>query len=424
MLYYEWGDTMKKALLVGLDYYKGQKIITYMQELKALAETLNIDVFDSVTQDNKQASPQFKIGSGKVQEIKALIDVEKLDLVIFNDELTGSQVRNLEEVLGVPVVDRTLLILDIFAKRAKTKEAMLQVEVAQLKYLLPRLTSLNASFERQQGGIGSRGPGEKKIEMDRRKIENELNTLENALKSIVTVRQSNRKYRQKTMIKTVAIVGYTNAGKSTLMNALINASNTSNNETKDVFVKDQLFATLETTSRRIELANTKPFLLTDTIGFVSNLPHDLVEAFKSTLEEIKEADLLLHVVDFSNPYYFDQILTTQKVLDELGASDIETLYVFNKIDLTDENVPHGFSPAVKISLTENKNIDLLITQIRRLLTIDDKIVTYKIPYSQGDIVNTLIEHSEILNRKYDEHGTEIKAKVSKILRTQLKDYEQ
>ena len=414
---------MKKALLIGLDYYKGTKINIYMQELKALAETLDIDVFDIITQDNKQASPQYKIGTGKVKEIKELITREQLDLVIFNDELTGSQVRNLEDALDVPVVDRTLLILDIFAKRAKTKEAMLQVEVAQLKYLLPRLTSLHASFERQQGGIGSRGPGEKKIEMDRRKIENELNTLENALKSIVTVRQSNRKFRQKTMIRTVAIVGYTNAGKSTLMNALISSSQTNNNDTKDVFVKDQLFATLETTSRRIELPNTKPFLLTDTIGFVSNLPHDLVDAFKSTLEEIKEADLLLHVVDFSNPYYFDQILTTQKVLDELGASDIETLYVFNKIDLTDENVPHGFSPAVKVSLTENKNIDLLITQIRRMLTIDDKIVTYKIPFDQGDIVSTLMEHSEILDRKYDENGTEIKAKVSKMLRTQLKDYE-
>ncbi len=414
---------MKKALLVGLDYYKANKINIYMQELKALVETLNIEVFDSITQDAKQASPQFKIGTGKVQELKTLVNEHHLDLIIFNDELTGSQVRNLEDVIGVPVVDRTLLILDIFAKRAKTKEAMLQVEVAQLKYLLPRLTSLHASFEKQQGGIGSRGPGEKKIEMDRRKIENELNTLEKSLKSVVTVRQSNRRYRQKSLIKTVAIVGYTNAGKSTLMNTLIKHSMNADGNTKDVFVKDQLFATLETTSRRIEIPNTKPFLLTDTIGFVSNLPHDLIEAFKSTLEEIKEADLLLHVVDFSNPYYFDQITTTQKVLDELGASDIETLYVFNKIDLTDNFVPHGFTPAVKISLTEDINIDLLISQIRTLLTKDDKIVTYKIPFSQGDLVNTLIEHTEIINQTYHEDGTEIKAKVSNVLRHQLKDYE-
>ncbi len=414
---------MKKALLVGLDYYKANKINIYMQELKALVETLNIEVFDSITQDAKQASPQFKIGTGKVQELKTLVNEHHLDLIIFNDELTGSQVRNLEDVIGVPVVDRTLLILDIFAKRAKTKEAMLQVEVAQLKYLLPRLTSLHASFEKQQGGIGSRGPGEKKIEMDRRKIENELNTLEKSLKSVVTVRQSNRRYRQKSLIKTVAIVGYTNAGKSTLMNTLIKHSMNADGNTKDVFVKDQLFATLETTSRRIEIPNTKPFLLTDTIGFVSNLPHDLIEAFKSTLEEIKEADLLLHVVDFSNPYYFDQITTTQKVLDELGASDIETLYVFNKIDLTDNFVPHGFTPAVKISLTEDINIDLLISQIRTLLTKDDKIVTYKIPFSQGDLVNTLIEHTEIINQTYHEDGTQIKAKVSNVLRHQLKDYE-
>ena len=413
---------MKKALLIGLDYYKGNQINIYLDELKALAETLDIEVFDSIVQDAKQASPQYKIGSGKAQEVKFLIEEHDLNLIIFNDELLGSQIRNLEEMFNVPVVDRTLLILDIFAKRAKTKEAMLQVEVAQLKYMLPRLSSLHASFGRQQGGIGSRGPGEKKIELDRRKIENELLTLESSLKNIVNVRQSNRKYRQKSYIKTVAIVGYTNAGKSTLMNTFLEASENINGD-KNVFVKDQLFATLETTSRRITLPNTKPFILTDTIGFVSNLPHDLIEAFKSTLEEIKEADLLIHVVDFSNPYYFEQLNTTRKVLNELGAENIKTLYVFNKIDLTDESLPHGFTPSVKVSLTDKKHIDTLIHKVRQILTEDDKTVSYLIPFNQGEIVNLLREYAEIINQEYSEEGTFIKAKVSKILRHQIKDYE-
>ncbi|MFU8787309.1 MAG: GTPase HflX, partial [Candidatus Izemoplasmataceae bacterium] len=200
---------MKNAILVGVDYYPKNKISIYMEELRALTQTLNIDVKAIFTQDGKQASAQYKIGTGKVEELKEYIDNASIELVIFNDELTGSQIRNLEAALDKPVIDRTLLILDIFAKRAKTKEAMLQVEVAQLKYMLPRLTSLHASFEKQQGGIGSRGPGEKKIELDRRKIENEINHLQKELSNIVQVRQSNRKQRKNSLIKTVAIVGYT-----------------------------------------------------------------------------------------------------------------------------------------------------------------------------------------------------------------------
>jgi GTPase len=412
---------MKNAILVGVDYYPKNKISIYMEELRALTQTLNIDVKAIFTQDGKQASAQYKIGTGKVEELKEYIDNASIELVIFNDELTGSQIRNLEAALDKPVIDRTLLILDIFAKRAKTKEAMLQVEVAQLKYMLPRLTSLHASFEKQQGGIGSRGPGEKKIELDRRKIENEINHLQKELSNIVQVRQSNRKQRKNSLIKTVAIVGYTNAGKSTLMNTLLEYSKASSD--KDVHVKDQLFATLETSSRRIELPNTKPFVLTDTIGFVSNLPVDLVDSFKSTLEEIQEADLLLHVVDFSNPYYFYQIMTTQKVLEELGADEIETLYVFNKIDLNQENLPHGFTPSVKISLTDKTNIDLLLEKIIYMLSKDDAVVVYRIPYDKGNIVNVLTEYSQILEKSHDEHGTVIKARVSSVLRHQYKEFE-
>lgn len=412
---------MKKAVLVGVDYYPKNKLSIYMEELRALAETMNIEVLEVFTQDVKQASSTFKIGSGKVDAIKAYLQENPAQLVIFNDELTGSQIRNLEEAFDLPVVDRTLLILDIFAKRAKTKEAMLQVEIAQLKYMLPRLTSLNASFERQQGGIGSRGPGEKKIELDRRKIENEINHLQKQLEHIVDVRKNNRKGRAKSLIKTVAIVGYTNAGKSTLMNRMLEFSTTTHD--KDVHVKNQLFATLETSSRRIELKNHKPFVLTDTIGFVSNLPHDLIDSFKSTLEEIREADLLLHVVDFSNPYYFYQIMTTQKVLEELGVENIETLYVFNKIDINKDNLPHGFSPSVKVSLTEDKNIDVLIDEVLTLLEKDDATIVYRIPFEEGSVLNTLNEYANILDESHDDEGTIVKARVSPLLKQQLKSYE-
>ena len=412
---------MKKAILVGINRYKGNKLKIYMDELAALADTLNIETTARFTQDITQATAPYRIGRGKVEEISTHIQNNPVDLVLFNDELTSSQIRNLEEIFNIPVVDRTLLILDIFSKRAKTKEAMLQVEVAHLKYLLPRLKSMTASFERQQGGIGSRGPGEKKIELSRRKIESDIVRKEKQLKHIVTIRQTNRRYRQKSPIKTVAIVGYTNAGKSTLMNTLLASSKTTDDHT--VNVKDQLFATLETTSRRIELNNSKPFILTDTIGFISNLPHDLIDSFKSTLEEIKEADLLLHVIDFSNPDYLEQITTTQSVLKQLDADHIETLYVFNKIDLTEETLPHGFSPAVKVSLKNQKNIDSLIDSLTNLLSQNDKTITYKIPYSAGEVINVLNEHSHIIETTHDNDGTIIKARVSSAIRHNYKQYE-
>lgn len=412
---------MKKAVLIGLDHYKGKKISIYMDELSALANTLHIETDAVFVQDSKMATANYRIGTGKIEEIKMYIDANDIDLAIFNEELTASQIRNLEDALTIPVIDRTLLILDIFARRAKTKEAMLQVEVAQLKYILPRLKALSASFERQQGGIGSRGPGEKKIELNRRKIEQEIHKMDKALAQIVDVRQTNRKNRQKSLIKTVAVVGYTNAGKSTLMNRLLEEANV--DDEHNVKVKDQLFATLETTSRRIELPNTRPFILTDTIGFVSNLPHELVDSFKSTLEEIKEADLLLHVVDFSNPYYIDQIATTNKVLKELGADQIETLYVFNKLDLTKDSLPFGFTPNVKVSLKDNINIDELLEKIHQLLSKDDKVITYKIPFDKGEIISILSDYSHILKKDYTEEGTIIKALVSNTLRHRYEDYE-
>ena len=278
---------MLKAVLVGADLQNDGMMEYYMEELKNLAIASNLEVVYSVTQAIGRINPALYIGSGKVEEIKSFVKNLDADMVIFNNELSGSQVRNLENILDCRVIDRTLLILDIFASRAKTKEAMLQVEIAQLEYLLPRLTGIRESLNRQQGGIGSRGPGEKKLEMDRRRITTEKAKLLKELQEVVKSRQIQRRTRNKSNIKKIAIVGYTNAGKSTLLNGFIQVTN--KDLDKQVFADNSLFATLETSTRHVELANHKDFVITDTVGFVSNLPHNLVESFKSTLEEITEA---------------------------------------------------------------------------------------------------------------------------------------
>ena len=412
---------MPNALLVGLDRFPKKRLNLYLDELQALAETVGLSVVARFTQDQKMATAATKFGAGKVQEMRAAIDEYEVDLVISNDELTGSQIRNLEDALDIRVIDRTLLILELFTRRARTKEAMLQVEIAQLRYLLPRLNSMHASFGRQQGGIGSRGPGEKKIELDRRKIEAEMRTLRKALKSIVRVRQQNRRKRLKSGLKTVAVVGYTNAGKSTLVNTFIHHDK--QGQDKQVVVKDQLFATLETASRRIELEQCPPFILTDTIGFISELPHDLVEAFKSTLEEIREADLLIHVIDYADPHYMNQIETTRHVLEELGAHAIETVYVFNKIDLTHDPLPHGLTPSVNLSLKTGEGLERLFQTLAMMLSQGSATVVYKFPYSAHTSLHGLLRHGELLSKKEDETGTLCTVRVPAHLRHQYAEYE-
>lgn len=412
---------MKKAIIVGIDHYKKGVLAYYVEELNNLAYSLGIEIVHTFSQSAEMTNPATKVGKGKLTEITQYTQDHPVDYVIFNDELTNSQIRNLEEALDLPVIDRTLLILEIFAQRAKTKEAMLQVEVAQLKYLKPRLSAMRASFEQQQGGIGQKGPGEKKLELDRRKIEHDINKLDKQLKAITKVRKANRSLRQNKTIKNVAIVGYTNAGKSTLLNTLYDLSDA--NKKDALHVQDRLFATLETSTRRIKLKDKKPFTLTDTIGFISQLPHELIDSFKATLEEITEADLLLHVVDFSHPYYLDQIHTTEQVLSELGADQIETLYIFNKIDRTDAILPEIYKPSVKVSLKENTNIDHLINQITHLLFKSDTTVIYLIPQNKGDIINYLNENAEIINTSYENNSVKIKAKVDIAIKNKLKHYE-
>lgn len=411
---------MYKAILVGADFKNDNSIDYYMLELKNLAEASNIEVLYSITQAINKITSNLYIGSGKVQEIKTFAANLEADIVIFNNELSGSQIRNLEEQIGVRVIDRTLFILDIFASRAKSKEAMLQVEIAQLEYMLPRLNGLTESLGRQQGGIGSKGPGEKKIELDRRRIESERFRLKKELKDIVKARKVQRKNRISSGIKRVAVVGYTNAGKSTLVNKLIEFTNRDND--KKVYVENMLFATLETSTRHITLSNNKEFTVTDTVGFVSNLPHNLIESFKSTLEEINEADLLLHLVDGSNDFYEDQIKVTSDTLKEIGVHDIPVIYVYNKSDIFNKDITPRHTPNVVVSMKNGYDIKHILDKVEKELFKDYEVVTLLIPFSEGELVSYFNENTNIIKQDYSNEGTILTLELSKILIGRFKDY--
>lgn len=337
----------------------------YLEELEFLVETAGAKTEKIFTQKLQKPDRATFVGSGRLEDIKAYVTEEEIDMVVFDDELTPSQLRNIENELQVKILDRNNLILDIFANRAQTAQAKTQVELAQLQYLLPRLTRLWTHLERQKGGIGMRGPGESQIETDRRLILNKIDLLKDKLKAIDKQNETQRKNRHQ-MIR-VALVGYTNVGKSTIMNMLSKS---------DVFAENKLFATLDTTVRKVVIENV-PFLLSDTVGFIRKLPHDLVECFKSTLDEVREADILIHVVDVSHPSFEDHIRAVNDTLRELGALDKQTIVVFNKIDayqpvqthsedelhtMTLDDFKHSWmaknnNPAIFISATERENID-------------------------------------------------------------------
>ena len=411
---------MYKAILVGASINNHQMMDYYMEELENLALASDLEILYSMTQQMKGITAKYYIGSGKVDEIKTFVDNLEADMVVFNNELSGRQIRNLEEAIGCRVVDRTLLILDIFAKRAKTKEAMLQVEIAQLNYLRTRLVGMTESLNKQQGGIGSRGPGEKKLELDKRKIDHEKFMLESELKEVVKARQVQRKNRNRSNIKKVAIVGYTNAGKSTLLNALIDYTNKETD--KQVYVENMLFATLETSTRLIQLDNNKEFILTDTVGFVSNLPHNLVESFKSTLEEITEADYLIHVVDTSNHFHEQQIEVTNKTLEEIGVKDIPTLYVYNKFDIVNRDIKPINFPNVLVSLKQTSGVETVITFIEKELFVDYEELTLLIPYTEGDVVAYLNQNCNVLSQEYNDEGTIMKVELSQIQKGRHSNY--
>jgi len=348
---------IERAVLVGV--IESSKDEGSMEELKALAETAGAYVVGVVTQRRKGIDSAHYIGKGKLEELKAFIEANQIDVVIVNDELSGSQIKNMEDILGVKIVDRTCLILDIFARRARTRESKLQVELAQLKYRLPRLVGLGGQLSRLGGGIGTRGPGETKLETDRRHIQNRIKAIEKKLSKIERHRNLYRQRRAKNRVPVISIVGYTNAGKSTLFNALTKAKS---------YVEDKLFATLDTSARRLILSSGRQAILVDTVGFIRDLPHDLVEGFKSTLEEVRYSDLLLHVIDITSPDMDEKIRVVEKVLSELDAIDIPRLDVFNKIDLVETGSIVNNKRAIYVSAKTGIGLEALKEAIERQLT--------------------------------------------------------
>lgn len=398
-------EQRQRALLIGVNINNGSKFRESMEELKNLAIACELEVVGNLEQNLKAVNTIYYIGSGKVDEVKVLIGELEAEVLIFNNELTPSQLRNLEKALDRRVIDRTALILEIFARRAKTREAKLQVEVARLKYALPRLIGSNESLGRQGAGAGikNRGAGETKLELDRRKIEHKIVELNKELDQINNERNTQRKKRNKEGLPTVALVGYTNAGKSTIMNTIVEIYKGS--DEKKVFEKDMLFATLETSVRSIRLPDNKIFLLSDTVGFVSDLPHDLVKAFRSTLQEVCEADLLIHVVDFSNPNYKQQRQVTLDTLKQIGAEDIPILYAYNKIDLVEHDILEAEGDNVFISAKKNIGIDKLIDLISEKIFTDYVHCQMLIPFDRGNILSYLNQNAHIQSRVYISEGT-------------------
>ncbi|OOM70864.1 GTPase HflX [Clostridium sp. BL-8] len=399
-------ETEEKAILVGSDTKES------LEELSELTEACNIPVLKTVFQSRNKVDAAYFIGRGKVLEIASMRQVERANVIIFDDELSGSQVRNLEAAIGAKVIDRTTLILEIFATRAKTKEAKIQVELAQLKYRLGRLQGLGTVLSRTGGGIGTRGPGEKKLETDRRHIMETIYDLKDELKKIKKTRDVQREKRNKENIPKVSLVGYTNAGKSTLRNALCDLAAKKENKTKEkVFEANMLFATLDTTTRAITLSKKGVITLTDTVGFVRKLPHDLVEAFKSTLEEVIFSDLLCHVIDASSDSAIDQYRVVNEVLSELGAINKETILILNKIDMATEEQIAALKEiienheVIEISAKEKINLEELLNLIEEKLPYNYRKVEYLIPYEKSDVSSYLHRNGRVLEEEYKDNGT-------------------
>ncbi|HBG4646016.1 TPA: GTPase HflX [Clostridioides difficile] len=408
-------EIQEKALLVGLNLTtivkKNDDIDTNesMEELKELTKAAGAEVVGSLIQNKHSVDAAYYIGKGKVEEIRAYSDSLDATLVIFNDELSGAQIRNIENVVGRKVIDRTTLILDIFAQRALSKEGKLQVELAQLKYRLPRLYGMGGEMSRTGAGIGTRGPGEQKLEIDKRHILNKAADIRRELKEVKKNRETQRVKRLKSNIPIVALVGYTNAGKSTLLNELIKTHKDYEQE-KEVFVKDMLFATLDVTLRKALLPNKKEFLVVDTVGFVSKLPHDLVEAFKATLEEVQYADLILHVIDATNTSYELQKSTTEGVLKELGVNDKKHILVYNKVDKLELDIyPKSQEDIVYISAKQGINMDKLLNMIETALMENTYSVSLMLPYERGDIFSRIKDKYNVENFEYGESGITLDA---------------
>lgn len=397
-----------RAILVGLQ--TREDITHSMDELEGLAEADGIEVIGRVIQSLERPNTAIFIGKGKVEELAEMCANMEADTVIFNDELSGVQLRNLEEAVGVRVIDRTILILDIFADRATSREGKLQVELAQLQYRMPRLTGFGKSLSRLGGGIGTRGPGEKKLETDRRHIAGRIDDIKAELKKMNKNRAVQRAGREKSNIPVVALMGYTNSGKSAVMNKLLEMTE---KEEKTVKSQDMLFATLDTQHRKISLEPGAEFILIDTVGFVSKLPHSLVEAFKSTLDEVKYADLLVHVVDAAYEERDFQIDVTNNVINQIGAGSKEKIMAYNKMDIAQEKpLDVSGSDAVYISALTGNNMEQLIRTIKDKIFGSRVYAKLLIPYDKGSITSYLLENAEITSTEYTAEGTLIEGYFS------------
>lgn len=398
-------EVEEKVILVGISERDGDDALDSLEELRELVKTANAVTVGTLIQRREGIHPGFYVGTGKVEEIRQLVEKTGATGIVCDDELSPAQLKNLTEVLDCKVMDRTLIILDIFAARATTSEGKIQVELAQLKYRLSRLTGLGKSMSRLGGGIGTRGPGEKKLEIDRRLINDRIAQLRHELEDVQRHRDLTRAKRQKKDVPVVAIVGYTNAGKSTLLNHLTDA---------EVLEEDKLFATLDPTTRILELPGHQEVLLTDTVGFIRKLPHHLIEAFKSTLEEAKYADIIFHVVDASNPQWDKQMHITYETLDSLGVKDKKIVTLFNKQDLRTDREPMCDFRADKtlaISAGRNEGLEEVKNVLAEILREDKVYVERVIDYKDAAIIQQIRKQGELLSEEYVADGIAIKAYV-------------
>ena len=405
-------QAQERAVLVGMEYNGmlntlGWTIEDSVEELKQLADTAGAQVVARFLQKRPKPDPAFFIGKGKVQELALFVQQENVDLCIFDDELSPAQQRNIEQAMGIRVLDRTALILDIFAQRARTNEGKLQVELAQLQYNLPRIMGKGLSLSRLGGGIGTRGPGETKLEVDRRRIRDRIAYIKECIGKVKSVRTLHRASRNKASVPTVSLVGYTNAGKSTLLNTLTNS---------DIYAKDQLFATLDPTTRQLDLPDKQQAILTDTVGFIQRLPHQLVAAFQSTLEEVIDADVLLHVIDVSHELYKEQSNAVYHVLEQIGAKDKTIITVYNKIDKLPEDsaLPARLAQeenSVCISAKAGLNLDKLLEMIAENLKLKAVEDYFLIPYSESAVAAKLHSVGTVLEQEYLAEGTQLKVRL-------------
>ena len=407
----------ERAVLVGLNadcFTKAQTATDEtLEELEALLETAGGVCTGKVLQNRHTPDSHSFIGEGKAQEVKMLVEVTESTMVVFDNELSPGNIRALEEIIGVTVLDRSALILDIFAQRAKTKEGRLQVELAQYQYLLPRLSGMGKSLSRQGGGIGTRGPGETKLESDRRHIREQINRLKDELEQVRQVRSVQRERRMKNSVPVVAIVGYTNAGKSTLLNQLTDAGIPANN---------RLFDTLDTTSRQLTVSDNLDVILSDTVGFIAKLPHHLVDAFRATLEELEYADLLLHVIDSADPNREEHIEVVDRLIAKLAKPGTQVLRCYNKADLVEPtDIPIG-EDVVRISAKQGFGMQELLSAIERTLGPSRHHIVVTLPYAMGGMLETLHNNAQVLSTDYTGEGIVVETVVDDILYGRLKQY--